>query len=75
MAEGYDPSQYHRQAQEAEAYNLNMEGLEKQESLQHRIEEKPISRIRSILLAILACVIVTGLLLTTAAICMYPLYN
>ena len=52
-----------------------MEGLEKQESLQHRIEPKSISRIRSILLAILACVIVAGLLLTTAAICMYPLYN
>lgn len=75
MAEGYDPSQYHRQAQEAEAYNLNMEGLEKQESLQHRIEPKAISKIRSTLLAILACVIVAGLLLGTAAICMYPLSN
>ena len=52
-----------------------MEGLEKQESLQHRIEPKSISKIRSILLAILACAIVTSLLLGTAAICMYPLSN
>ena len=75
MAEGYDPSQYHRQAQETEAYRLNMERLENQESLQHRIEPKSISKIRSILLAILACVIVTGLLLATAAICMYSISN
>lgn len=75
MAEGYDPSQYHRQAQEAEAYRLNMERQEKQGTAQHRIETKSISKIRSILLAIIACVIVTGLLLGTAAICMYPLSN
>ena len=53
MAEGYDPSQYHRQAQEAEAYRLNMERQEKQGTAQHRIETKSISKIRSILLAIL----------------------
>lgn len=72
MAEGYMPDQHERQS---EAYRLNMERLEKQESLQHRIESKAISKVRSILLAILACVIVTGLLLATAAVCMYPLSN
>ena len=72
MAEGYMPDQHERQS---EAYRLEMNRMEKQGTPQHRIEPKPFSRIRSILLAILACVIVTGLLLATAAICMYPLSN
>ena len=72
MAEGH---QYDRQAQNAGAYRIEMEHLEKQGTPQHRIEPKPISKARSILLAILACIIVTGLLLGTAAICMYPLSN
>ena len=72
MAEGYLPDQHERRS---EAYSLEMDRLEKQGTAQHRIEPKSISKIRSILLAILACVIVTGLLLGTAAICMYPLSN
>lgn len=72
MAEGYMPDQHERLS---EAYRLDMERLEKQGTPQHRIEPRSISKIRSILLAILACVIVTGLLLGTAAICMYPLSN
>ena len=40
MAEGYDPSQYHQQAQNSEAYRLNMERLEKQEALQQPHQSK-----------------------------------
>lgn len=72
MAEGYMPDQHERQS---EAYRLEMDRLEKQRTPQHRIVSKPFSKVRSILLAILACVIVAGLLLATAAVCMYPLSN
>ena len=75
MAEGYDPSQYHQQAQNSEAYRLNMERLEKQEALQHRIKAKPIGKARSILLAILAVALVAVGILATAAICVYPISN
>ena len=75
MAEGYDPSQYHQQAQNAEAYRLNMERLENQEALQHRIKTRPIGKVRSILLAILAVAMVAVGILATAAICAYPILN
>ena len=75
MAEGMTPHHYDRQVQEAEAYNLKMQHLEKQGSHQHHFEPKPISKTRSVLLAILAVVMIAGLMLAIAAICMYPLYN
>ena len=72
MAEGYMPDQHERRS---EAYSLEMDRLEKQGAHQHRMESKSISKARSILIAILACAIVAGLLLGTAAICMYPIAN
>ena len=73
MAEGMTPHHYDRQVQEAEAYNLKMQHLEKQGANQHHIEPENISKTRSVLLAILAVVIIAGLMLATATICLYPI--
>ncbi len=73
MAEGMTPHHYDRQVQEAEAHNLRMQHLEKQGDNQHHFKPEKISKFRSVLLAILAVVMVAGLMLATAAICMYPI--
>lgn len=71
MAEGMTPHHYDRQVQEAEAYNLKMQNLEKQGANQHHIDEKPLSTVRKILIAVLAIVLVAAALGAIAGVCTY----
>ncbi len=73
MAEGMTPHHYDRQVQEAEAHNLRMQHMEMRGANKHHFEPEKVSKIRSVLLAILAVVMVAGLMLATATICLYPI--
>lgn len=66
MVEGYP---YDRHYDNPESYRLKMANVEKHAANQHKIEVKPMGKVRSVLLALLAVAIVLGLALATAAIC------
>ena len=70
MVEGYP---YDRHYENSESYNLKMANVEKHAANQHKIEVKPMGKMRSVSLALLAVAIVLGLILATAAICISPL--
>lgn len=69
MAEGDTPYSYDNQGQDVEGYHLNADPFEELSVSRHRIEPQTISKIRSVVLAILATFIVAGLLLAVAVIC------
>ena len=71
--EGMQPHHYDRQVENSEAFRQNVERLEKQGAFQHRIEPKPLSKTREVLIGVLAILLVAGLLIAVATVCMYPL--
>lgn len=71
--EGMQPHHYDRQVENSEAFRQKMEQLEKQGEFQHRIEPKPMNKTKELLVGILAVILVAGLIIATAAVCLYPL--
>ena len=71
MAE--QPYQYDRQVANSEAFRQKTEHLEEHAAFQHRVEPKPMSKTWEFLLGVLAILLVAGLLIATAAVCLYPL--
>ena len=71
--EGMQPHHYDRQVENSEAFRQKVERLEKQGAFQHRIKPKPMSKTLEFLIGILAVLLVAGLLIGTAAVCLYPL--
>ena len=72
MAEGMQPHHYDRQVQDSEAYRMNMERLEKHGEHQHQVNPKPISKIRRVLLAVLAILLIALLIYASANVCLAP---
>ena len=71
--EGMQPHHYDRQVENSEAFRQKVERLEKQGAFLHRIEPKPMSKTKEFLIGVLAILLVAGLMIAAAAVCLYPL--
>ena len=73
MAEGMQPHRYDQQVENSDAYRQKMEQLEKQGAIRHDVEPQRMSKTRELLIGVVAVVLVAGLLIAAAAVCLYPL--
>lgn len=69
MGEGSDP--YQHLAQGSENYKLHTDRLERIGMTEHRVKPRRISKTRSVLLAVLAIILVFGLMAAIASVYLY----
>lgn len=71
--EGMQPYNYDRQVEQSEAYRQKIQNLEQQQAFQQNIKPKPLNKKTELIIGITAIIIIAGLILATATVCLYPL--